>query len=390
VIVGAGIVGSCTAYHLARRGRRVVLLEQFDFGHARGSSHGESRIIRRTYPEAYYAAMMPTAYDLWCAAEVEFGQRVITTTGGLDFGSPELLGELAKACAACGVEHQFLDRAELAARFPTVKLPAGQQVVYSPESGSINARKACVMFQQLARAHGATLVDRTRAISLRHLASGQISLGLEAGGAAGGGSARRELVCGQVVLCAGPWTAKLLQRLTGHTIATRVAKVTVAYWRVAPAHADAYAAGRFPLLIDYSPPGFYGLPVLEFPGLLKMCIHDGATVDPDARDFEADRDGLRKVGAWIDSHLEGVDGSAPARTESCLYTFTNDEDFIIDRLLPGVVVAAGFSGHGFKLAPCVGLAVADIVEDGRCTRFDMAPFRIRRAAVQLRPTTPKL
>ena len=87
VIVGAGIVGSCTAYELARRGRRVVLIEQFDFGHACGSSHGESRIIRRTYPEPYYAAMMPTAYDLWHAAEVEFGQRVITTTGGLDFGS---------------------------------------------------------------------------------------------------------------------------------------------------------------------------------------------------------------------------------------------------------------------------------------------------------------
>ena len=259
--------------------------------------------------------MMPTAYELWAAAEAEFGQRVITTTGGLDFGSPELLSELAKACAACGVEHEYLDATQLAARFPTVKLPPGQQVVYSPESGSLNARKACVMFQQLASKHGAKLIDRTRVHALRRLPSGEIRLGLES---VGGGSDDGTLVCGQVVLCAGAWTSKLLQRLTGHSIATRVAKTTVAYWRVAPELTEAYQAGRFPLLIDYEPPSFYGLPSLEFPGLLKMCIHAGPTVDPDTRDFEPEQDGLRKVGEWIKSHLVGVDGSAPAKTESCM------------------------------------------------------------------------
>ena len=76
VVVGAGIIGSCTAYQIAKRAKSVLLLEQYDFLHHRGSSHGESRTIRQTYPEEYYSEMMEEAFSLWEEAQQEIGYRL--------------------------------------------------------------------------------------------------------------------------------------------------------------------------------------------------------------------------------------------------------------------------------------------------------------------------
>ena len=213
VVVGAGIMGSWTAWHLAKRGVPTLLLEQFAFGHARGSSHGESRIIRRTYLEEYYAAMMGTAYELWERAQAEYGERVVTSTGGLNFGTAESLTPLIQACEACAVPYEVItDDAELGRRWPGVSLAAGQQAVYSPDAGVVRASTAVHMMQRLAERRGAILEDRTVVVSMRRLPSGRLALRLARAGVEGEEAETREVECAQLVLCAGAWTSHLVRR----------------------------------------------------------------------------------------------------------------------------------------------------------------------------------
>ena len=205
VVLGAGAHGSATAWQLATRGQRVLCLEQFDFLHRRGSSQGDSRITRRTYPQAHFTAMMARSFDLWAAAELEWGSSIFTRTGGLDFGRAGCadIAALRSSATAHGLAVEILSADEVATRFPGLRLPDGFDAVYSPDAGVLNATKAVSMMQELARRHGATLVDRSGNVSLHRSASGAFDVAWD------GGSATAE----RVVVAAGGWTPTLLQRL---------------------------------------------------------------------------------------------------------------------------------------------------------------------------------
>jgi sarcosine oxidase/L-pipecolate oxidase len=166
VVVGAGIMGSCTAYHIAKRGKSVLLLEQFDFLHRRGSSHGESRTIRITYPKDYYTRMMKEAYKLWEEAESEAGYMVYHRTGYLDFGPPDnqSLLSVISSLKKEGIAHQILSHKEVTLCFPTFKLPKDSLTVYTAEGGILRASKAVAMFQALAAKHGSVLRDRAKVL----------------------------------------------------------------------------------------------------------------------------------------------------------------------------------------------------------------------------------
>jgi len=368
-------MGSCTAYALACRGQRALLLEQFSFLHRRGSSHGESRIIRKTYPESYHSAMMKEAYTLWEQAEHEAGYKVITKTGGLDVsrkGYGDLEGVKA-ACAMNDIECQLLTPAEVAERYPGVQLPDDYEAVYSSEGGVVNATKACAMFQELARARGATLQDETEVIKVDESPDG-VTVTCRNG---------REYRCRQVIICPGAWCSKLCAKLLGITVRTTVWKTTVAYWRTPLTSFE--AARAFPVFINYGEPDIYGLPVLELPGLLKMCLHGGPEVDPDTRDFAPDREGIAVVSDYLARVMPSC-GKEPELAETCMYTMTDDHHFILD-LAPGsrrIVIGGGFSGHGFKMAPLIGAILTDLALEGRTEivsemrGIDLQPFRIER------------
>jgi sarcosine oxidase len=107
VVVGAGAVGSSAAYHLAKSGRRVLLLEQFGIGHERGSSHGESRIIRHSYGSADYVSLAPAAFQLWRELERESGANLLTMTGGIDIGRASSQAMLSRKAALDEAEGGF-------------------------------------------------------------------------------------------------------------------------------------------------------------------------------------------------------------------------------------------------------------------------------------------
>lgn len=389
IVVGAGIMGSCTAYQLAKLGKSVLLLEQFDFLHHRGSSHGESRTIRVTYPELYYTRMMKEAYKLWEEAESEAGYMVYHRTGQLDFGPPdsESLVSLVSNLAKENIDHAVLSHQECKDRFPSLKLPYDSLIVYTKQGGILRASKAVAMFQALALRHGATLRDRAKLVRIStqwKLPDGSdgVLVATNRGAALG-------RTC---ILAVGAWTPQIVRDLSGIELPIEPLHTSIAYWEVKN---DILAASKgFPVFADYGKPYIYGTSSIEYPGLIKVSVHSGTPCDPNKRTVAPDLEHLRtEVSPWLASRFDGiVKSEAPVMAHGCMYSMTPDEDFILD-FVPGkgelagngelrrqqrVLVAAGFSGHGFKMGPLVGRIMADLALNGTAPGVPLELFSIRR------------
>ena len=367
-VLGAGGVGSATARFLAREGHTVTLVEQFSPDHDRGSSYGSSRIIRRTYTDGFYTRLMGEAYSLWDELEREAEEPLFSRTGGLFFG-PEGNAEMAairRALGDHGVPFEELDPAACARRFPGFRLRTGEVGVLEPEAGFLRA-SACVRAQlRLAMARGAQVRAGVRVEALEPRAE-DVALVLAGG---------EVLTFDRVVVCAGPWTARLLAALVPlpFTVTRQV------YCHFEPsAPLETFGAERFPVWIDFGT-NFYGFPHDgRLPGV-KVALHEpGRPTDPDRVDREideSDREPLRRACA---EHLPGLSPRVVFE-KVCLYTMTPDQDFVVDRLpgAPRVTVIGGLSGHGFKFTVLLGRLAAWMATEQplpwELSRFALARF----------------
>ena len=366
VVVGAGVHGSATAAELAARGKRVLLLEQFDLLHRRGSSHGESRITRRTYPQLWYTRMMTASFECWDALFSEARTSCFTCTGGLDFAisGDETLAALKRSASEVGIPHEVLTPEQVNARFPGIRLPQGFEAVYHPDAGVLAASKAVAMLHMLCKLRGGVLMDRTPVLSMR-----TTQAGVEVH------TSRGRVTAGRCVIAAGAWTAPLLRDSFGYDLSSVLSAVPVAvsYWRVRDAEsAEHLAASNCPVSICYTAASlgaesigvgaeFYTTPVLEMPGLVKISLHlpkhlwGPPVADPGSRLLHPPEDVVRRhVTAFVEQHFPGVDASSPALVEPCLYTCTPDHDFIIDALPEThnkVWLVSACSGHGKLMRP---------------------------------------
>mmetsp|Transcript_33627 Transcript_33627/g.106927 ORF Transcript_33627/g.106927 Transcript_33627/m.106927 type:complete len:453 (+) Transcript_33627:164-1522(+) len=364
-VVGGGIMGSATAFHLAQKGLSVMLLEQYDFLHSRGSSHGDSRITRKSYPQAYYTSMMKEAYSLWNEAEEMTGLKIFTPTGGIDFGedgSPGITNVVASS-EINGEPYEVLSPAELQARFPMWALPEGYSAVYSPQSGVLDATRGVAVHQFLARAHEVDLRDNVTVTGIR-LGPGGADIETSEG----------RVSAGKVVVTAGPWAGRML----GESIRSgaseaplaapplRPIHTTVAYYKCNPDMLPQFK-GRCPIFLfrnEHRGDAIYGMPVPGRKGVIKVGRHGGPDTDPDNRSTDPHEPDLRDfVVPFIERYMTGINVGQRVEAHGCMYTMTPDEDFILDHL-PGsggvCTVGAGFSGHGFKLGPLVGRILADL------------------------------
>jgi sarcosine oxidase/L-pipecolate oxidase len=282
----------------------------------------------------------------------------LTKTGGLDFGR-ETNSDLKLLIAASdkhGVNYQVLSPEELQVKFPTITLPKDQIAVYSPDSGILNATKCVATLQRLAQCQGCDVRDNMSVV--------QITNELQIGGetlvrvvTANG----EEFYGRNCVITTGAWTKKLVKSVEGIELPLQPLQTTVAYWKVE--NPEAYSSKRFPVFINYEEPLIYGTPAHEYPNMIKCPAHFGPPCDPDTRDFEPGTDAIAEiVSKFLQETFVGVD-TKPSHTESCIYTHSPDNDFIIDRLPsnPNLFVGCGFSGHGFKLAPVVGRILSELV-----------------------------
>ncbi len=349
VVVGAGITGVATAYALARAGRGVVLLEQFGAGHERGSSHGASRIFRLAYPDQHYVRLAQGALQSWRELEAQCGEELIIQTGSLDFGSVAV--ENARALAACGVRHELLGGAEVEARWP-VTAEASETVLHQPDGGTTLASRAYDVLLAGAVDAGAVLLDHRRVTRIE-TRPGSVRVQTDAD----------EVSASACVVAAGAWARELLQgvEIDLPVVPTRE---TVTYFSIAEPLA-------LPPVIDSAvpTPGEGGLLrpglisyALAAPGIgLKAGLHHaGPPADPDETG-SPDPAIVRWVSSWVARRFPEVDPE-PLASETCLYTNTADESFVLERH-GRIVVASACSGHGFKFAPALGRTIAALARD---------------------------
>ncbi|XP_040472553.1 peroxisomal sarcosine oxidase [Falco naumanni] len=369
IVIGAGIQGSFAAYHLAQRHRNTLLLEQFILPHSRGSSHGQSRITRSAYPRVPYARMMPDCFHLWQRLEAEAGISLYRQTGLVVLGpagNPEL-----ESCRRSLGADQVLDTVTLAWRFPGLQLHDGEVALWDHTGGVLFADRALRAVQEVFCRHGGTLRDGEKVL---HIEPGAV---LTITTTTGVYRAPR------LIIAAGAWTSDLVAPL-GLRLPLQPLRIDVCYWKEKdPASPSAGRAGPcfITLGLPQAPHSIYGLPALEYPGLVKVCYHHGSPADPEERDRAppgAPHPYVTLLSNFISSYLPRLEPQ-PAVVETCLYTNTPDEDFILDRhpKFSNIIIGAGFSGHGFKLAPVVGKLLCEL-SLGEEPSHSTAPFAITR------------
>ena len=342
--MGGGLLGSAAARSLGARGVAAVLLEQFEPGHARGSSHGATRIFRLSYPDPGYVRMAVRAGEAWARLEREAGERLLLRTGGLDAG-PGAAG-CAAALAECGVDHEWLAEPQIGARFPQIAAHPGERMLYQPDSGVCLAEATVAALQRLAQRDGVQVRPRTQVLRI------DTDCGRAVLHTAGGD------ICARVaVVAAGPWLAGLLAGAVARVPRLSATLQQVRYFAPAgPGDAS------WPTLIEWpsAAPSWYVVPRAGGAPGVKVAAHvPGREVDPRDGPFGRIDPALEEAAAsYVRSRLPGLRpaGFAP---ETCLYTMTADEDFVLDREGP-VVVAGGCSGHAFKFGPLLGEVLAGL------------------------------
>lgn len=369
IVVGAGIEGSSTAYYLAKSGKQTLLLEQFPLPHSRGSSHGQSRITRKAYgSREFYTQMMDEAFALTADLEVECGEQLFVNCGCLVISpkSENYVTYTKKCLESYGIPHDHFNVQEQRKRYPELSFSDNFEFVLDKSGGLLRADKMLKAFQVLFCKYGGVLRDKESMIELE---PGNVVLVKTSKTVYKGRS---------VVLTLGPWAAKFLPYL-GIQIPLQPLMITVCYWK--DRNGNNFDISNFPVFTMDGAAGehhIYGLPVDEYPGLVKICLHHGPNIDPDRRDSVENGwvlDVMRKV---IATHFPSLERE-PSVVESCIYTNTPDTNFVLDAhpKWKNVVIGAGFSGHGFKLSPVVGKVLAELAM-GQTPSYDLSPFRIDR------------
>ena len=370
VVVGAGIDGASAAFALASEGHDVTLLERFTVDHDRGSSFGDSRIIRRFYDDPYYTQLIPQSFALWRRLERLTSRTLYEQLGGLYFGPADHpnLASAMRGLQAAGATPVLLPAAELRQRFPAFAFDDDQAGLVDEQAGSLRASHCVQATVDAAVAAGAALETNAVVRAIERGASGSGVVIVQDGN-------RRTF--DRAVICAGPWTNRLLPHMQ---LPLRVTRQQ--YIHLAPTRDDvSFEPGRMPIFID-AETLWYGFPRHGGIAGVKLASHIfGDTVDPDHVDRAVDSPAIERTRAYAACRLPALANGKVVYGKTCLYTVTPDEDFIVDRVagIDGCVFASACSGHGFKFGPLIGAVLADLALD-RAPRADISRFRAARFA----------
>jgi sarcosine oxidase len=360
-------MGSAAAYEFAKRGRRVLALDQFDVPNALGAYVGVTRIIRLAYSEhPKYVPLLRRSYERWRDLERVADEQLLFITGGIDAGdedSDTIKGSL-QSCREHVLAHEVLSASDVNERFPGYRLPSRMVAVYQPDGGFLMSERCVAAHVNAALAHGAEVHGRERVLDW-DVGSGRVVVTTD--------HARYE--AGSLVLTAGPWTPRIVTDLAQFVVAER----QVLLW-AQPRTPEYFEPERFPIFNMEAAEGrYYGFPVHHVPGFKIGKYHHrhesvaAESVDRDSypEDEAVLREGIRR-------YFPDADGPTLAM-KVCMFANTPDGHFVIDHHpeADNVIVAAGFSGHGFKFCGVVGEIAVDLATEGR-TRWDVELFRMGR------------
>ncbi|MEP6644887.1 MAG: N-methyl-L-tryptophan oxidase [Acidobacteriaceae bacterium] len=374
IVIGLGAMGSAVAQHLAERGCRVRGFDLFTPPHSHGSSHGLTRILRRAYFEDYrYVPLLIRSFELWQKLEADSGERLLHLPGALVVGPVD--GQLVKLSAASAAQfalpHELLDAKELQRRYSVFNIKRDTHGVLERNAGYLLPEKCVEQQLRLAAKSDAQLHTNEPVLDWQAEKNGS---GVSVRTAKGNYSADH------LVITAGPWAPQVLASLELPLHTTR----QVVYWFSPSESIDPFREDRLPVYL-FEAEGNDELTLYGFPLTgpdeegIKVALHGSkefCTPDTICRDIRpADEQSIRKRLAKTIPALAG----RMLRAETCLYTMTPDEHFLLGTLpeTPRVSIATGFSGHGFKFAPVIGEIMADLVLKGSTT-WDLNLFSLTR------------
>jgi len=362
IVLGIGSMGSSACYYLARQGVKVLGLEQFDIPNELSSHAGQSRIIRKAYFEhSDYVPLLEKAYHNWEHLETVTGAQVYFKTGLLYFAKPDhvLMKGVHESADKYNIQLETPDSKEMNLLYPQIKIPGNYEKLFEPEAGFITPERAILLYTDMALQNGAVIKTKVKVVEWRKTPGG-----IEVLTSAGTYNAKK------IIITTGPWAGKMIKQLSSSLHVTR----QVLAW-VIPKNNSLFELGNFPcwMIADDAKPGlFYGFPVLpvgRFNGPIGFKIghhYEGEIADPDTISRVPTADDEANLIDTLDKFFpEGYKATHVIKT--CMYCNTPDGNFILD-FLPdydnAVVVAAGFSGHGFKFASVIGEIMCDLAIKG--------------------------
>jgi sarcosine oxidase len=368
IVAGVGGMGSAALYQLSRRGQRVLGLEQFDIGHNRGSSHGETRIFRLAYFEgSNYVPILKRAQHLWRELGDAAGQQLMYTTGSLELSEPghDFFDRSLASCLEHGLPYETLEVADVQRRFPAFQLRGGTRTLFQPDGAFVLSEAAIRAHINLARAAGAELHTGEKVLDFAPTADGGVRVRTN----------RATYSAGNLVLTTGPWIRDLVPQLLEPIVTF---KQTIAWF--APRKVENFLPATLPVFIFFGNQGdFYGMPQYSTRGFKIGGPHfERVAIDPDHADRTPTSEQVSALQDFLAAHMPDAAGE-PIVAAGCIYTKTPDEHFVIDRL-PGagqVIVVSACSGHGYKFTPAIGEIAAQLIIDGRA-KADITPFALSR------------
>jgi sarcosine oxidase len=340
VIVGVGVMGAATAWALARRGHDVVMVEQFNVGHSRGSSHGTARYRQlAAYPTVEYLELGLRARRLWDEVEKDSNNRILHRTANISIGDGELLEQQAAALNDFGAPGDLISGSDANEIWPSLTLPSGDPVLVQSDGEVIAANRALSAFVDLARDAGAQLIEDCKVDSVEGRSASAVVRTADDG-----------LIADAVVVTPGPWVNQVARAL-GLDLGTSVSRQTVIYFEP----------------LDFIPPT-----ITDFGGREPYALWDpanGVKAAEHSRGPDADPDGTasvdersaERVTTWVRNLVATID-PVPRRIETCLYTNAPGDRIIIE-MKGRIVVVSACSGQGFQFSPAIGEDVADLVND---------------------------
>jgi sarcosine oxidase len=376
IVAGLGGMGSAAAYHLAARGEHVLGLERYTPAHDKGSSHGQSRIIRLAYSEdPAYVPLVLRAYELWERLQSETGEDLMTITGGLMIGPPgtRVFEGSKESAEKYDLPHEILDAAELKRRYPVFEPTLDTVALFEERAGFLRPEACVKAHLDRAASHGADLRFEEEILAWEPKRSG-----VRVETASGGYEAER------LVISAGAWAPRLLADLGLPLGVTR----QILFWFGPKGGIEPFLSDRFPIFIWEPEDGnsFYAIPAHDgHTGGVKAAFFraDGKPADPETIDREVHEEEVEFIRSYLARYVPDLDGDF-LFAKTCMYTNTPDEHFVISTHpnYPQIVIAAGFSGHGYKFCSVVGEILADLVTQGETTHpIDLfSPARLVDAA----------
>lgn len=355
IIVGVGAMGASTCYQLAARGATVLGLDRFDIPNTFGTSHGQSRAIRMCYFEhPDYVPLLHRSYELWRSLEQTSGQQLLHITGGIWFGPPEcdLIAGSLSAAKEHGLAHECLSHDKAIERYPQFTAPKEFVGFYEPQAGLLLPEAIITAYARLAEEHGASLRANEPVQSWEAHKSGVVVQTTNA-----------TYQADKLVICSGVWSQQLIGDLGLELPVTR----QIALW-VQPKRDDLFAIGAMPIWAIHRQAGgmYYGFPVLNAKPGFKLAVHNpGDLTNPDTIDRKAQAHETKELRQMLHRYIPQANGDV-LDISVCMYSNTPDAHFVIDHLPrhENVLIACGFSGHGFKFASVVGEALADLAING--------------------------